>query len=87
MRHSDNRAVALLKRKAYEMAPKMIAAFALVLYENTELSTDRINELCAEVAPLYDRADREGWDIRENCYERTGINVFHEKEAKERGII
>lgn len=77
----------LLQRKAYEMAPKMIAAFALVLYENTNLSNDDILDLCDKIAPLYDRAQAEGWDIRKNCYELTGINVYHDSEAKELGII
>ena len=77
---------ALYMRKAWEMAPKLIAAFALVLYEHTDLSTDDINDLCSKVAPLYDRAQEEGWDIRENSYKLTGINVYHEEEAKALGI-
>lgn len=77
----------LLQRKVYEMAPKMIAAFALVLYENTDLSTDDIEDLCNKVAPLYERAKEEGWDIRKNCYDLTGISCYHEKEAIELGIL
>lgn len=77
----------LLQRKAYEMAPKLVAAFALVLYENTDLSNDDISDLCDKIAPLYERSQAEGWDIRKNCYELTGINVYHDSEAKELGII
>jgi len=77
---------ALYMRKAWEMAPKLIAAFALVLYENTDMDPEQIEDLCAQVAPLYNRAQDEGWDIRENCYKLTGVNVYHEQEAKALGI-
>lgn len=81
-RHYDNAMVNILRMKAYEMAPKMIAAFALVLYEQTELTPDRIGELCNYVAPLYERAEREGWDIRANCKELLDLDVYHYMEMK-----
>ena len=81
-RHFDGSPLNILRMKAYEMAPKMIAAFALVLYENTNLSRDDIEDLCSKVAPLYERAEAEGWDIRKNCSELLDIDVFHDKERK-----
>ena len=81
-RHFDGDKSALLRLKAWEMAPKMVAAFALVLYDDKELNLplEKINELCNQVAPLYERAEREGWDIRQNCHDLTGIDCWHYME-------
>ena len=79
-RHYDDPGTNMLRMKAWEMAPKMIAAFALVLYDKTDMSIDDISEIVREVEPLYERAQREGWDIRQNCSDRTGIDCFHYME-------
>ena len=78
--HFDGDRSAILRLKAWEMAPKLIAAFALVLYDQTDLDVDSITALCNEIEPLYERAEREGWDIRKNCLELTGIDCFHYME-------
>lgn len=79
-RHFDNASVNILRMKAYEMAPKMVAAFALVLYEQTDMTPEQIGELCNQVAPLYERAEQEGWDIRANCKELLDLDVYHYME-------
>jgi hypothetical protein len=81
-RHYDDPGTNILRMKAWEMAPKMIAAFVLVLYDDKELNlpVEKINELVCQVAPLYERAEAEGWDIRQNCHDLTGIDCFHYME-------
>lgn len=55
--------------------PRMIASFALTLYENTDMSVDEIKCMCKECDQLWRRAEREGWDIKKNCFDLTGIDV------------
>ena len=66
------------------LAPHLVASFALVLYENTDLSVDDIQDLCAKVAPLWERSREEGWDICRNCEELLGFDVKHEKEVSDK---
>lgn len=61
--------------------PHLIASFALTLYENTEMSVDEIQNMCIECDKLWHRALAEGWDIKQNCFELTGIDVRHFKEC------
>lgn len=79
-RHFDDPGTNILRMKAWEMAPKMVAAFALVLYEQTDMTPEQIGELCNQVVPLYERAEQEGWDIRQNCHDLTGIDCWHYME-------
>lgn len=56
--------------------PRMIASFALTLYEHTEMSKEDIVYMCKECDQLWRRAEQEGWDIKQNCFELTGIDVM-----------
>ncbi len=68
-------------------APHLLAAFGLVLYENTGFEKDDIVYLIEQVTPMFNRAMREGWDIRKKAEEMFDIDLMHELEAKERGLM
>ena len=57
--------------------PHMIASFALTLYDKTDMSIDDIKYMCVECDKLWRRAEKEGWDILQNCESLTGIVVKH----------
>lgn len=57
------------------VTPNLIASFVLTLYKNTDMSIDEIHYLCSQVEELWVRSTEEGWNIRENCYELTEIDV------------
>lgn len=61
--------------------PHMIASFALTLYENTDMSVENIRDICIACDELWHRALREGWDIKQNCLELTGIDVRSFKDS------
>lgn len=63
------------------VAPNLIASFCLTLYENTDMSTDDIHYLCSQVEDLWVRSTDEGWDIRQNCFDLTGIDVRRYSET------
>ena len=77
---------ALQKHYIKYVAPHMLAAFALVLKENTDMSPDDIAYMIEQTQAMWNRSTSEGWDIRERCSEELDIDVMHELEAKERGI-
>lgn len=57
------------------LTPNLIASFVLTLYQNTDMTIDEIHYLCSQVEELWVRSSDEGWNIRENCYELTGVDV------------
>ena len=57
------------------VVPNMVASFTLTLYQNTDMTIDEIHYLCSQVEELWIRSTNEGWNIRDNCYELTGIDV------------
>jgi hypothetical protein len=57
------------------LTPNLIASFVLTLYQNTDMTIDEIHYLCSQVEELWVRSTDEGWNIRENCYELTGVDV------------
>lgn len=57
------------------VAPHMMASFALVLYDSTNMELDDIEKLCVEVDKLWNRSIAEGWDIVANCRELTGLDM------------
>ena len=61
--------------------PRIYAAFCLVLYDKYQWEPEQIQEAIAASDELWDRSSKEGWDIRENCLECTGINVIHFKQT------
>jgi hypothetical protein len=82
MAHYNNRK-ALAKQISQEqmlhiseyLTPNLIASFVLTLYQNTDMTIDEIHYLCSQVEELWVRSTDEGWNIRENCYELTGVDV------------
>ena len=66
------------------VGPNLISSFALSLYSNTDMSIDDIHYICSQVQDLWIRSTNEGWNIRENCYELTGIDV---RRWSDTGII
>lgn len=56
-------------------------AFCLVLYDKYKWEPDEIAECVAAADELWDRAAREGWDIKANCAECTGIDVTHFRDS------
>lgn len=68
------------------VVPHCLAAFALVLHENTDMTPDDIAYMIEQTQAIWNRSTNEGWDIRERCSEELDIDVMHELEAKERGI-
>ncbi len=65
------------------VAPHLYSAFCLVLYDKYGWDEDQISECILAADELWDRAGREGWDIKENCYECTGIDVSHFRDKGE----
>lgn len=63
------------------VAPHIYAAFCLILYDKYGWEQDQIEECVVESQLLWDRSQKEGWDIKENCYQCTGINVVSFKET------
>lgn len=61
--------------------PRIYAAFCLVLYDKYQWEADEIAEAIAASEALWARSSQEGWDIRQNCLECTGIDVLHFKET------
>lgn len=61
--------------------PRMLASFALTLYDKTDMSNDDIKYMMEQTDQLWRRAQAEGWDIRQNCYDLTGIDVRHWREV------
>ena len=57
------------------VAPNLIASFALTLYQNTDMPVMDIHYLCSQMEELWIRSEREGWDIKQNCYDLTKIDV------------
>ena len=68
------------------VAPHLLASFALVLYENTDMSNDDIAYMIEQTQIMWNRASNEGWDVRQKCSDLLDIDVMHELEAKKRGI-
>lgn len=63
------------------VAPHLYSAFCLVLYDKYKWEPDQIAECVAAADELWDRAAREGWDIKANCAECTGIDVTHFRDS------
>ena len=68
------------------VVPHCLAAFALVLYQNTDMSNDDIAYMIEQTQALWNQSTNEGWDIRQRCSDLLDIDVMHELEAKKRGI-
>lgn len=61
--------------------PHLYAAFCLVLYDKYGWEPEQIQECVLETDALWERSAQEGWDIKQNCLECTGVNVLHFKET------
>ena len=72
---------ALLSEYISYCAPHCYAAFILTLYDKYKWDNDEIEECIIAADQLWDRAQREGWDLIENCYECTGIDVSHIRDT------
>lgn len=72
---------AVIDRIVTWYTPRLLASFALSLYDKTDMSVDDIKVMMQGVDQLWRRAEAEGWDIRQNCLELTGIDVIHWKET------
>lgn len=66
---------AKMQRIAEFVAPNLIASFCLTLYDNTDMSLDDIHYLCSQMEELWTRSEKEGWNIQQNCYDLTGVDV------------
>ena len=86
--HGGNRQIERDVAQHYAMfvAPNLLASFALVLFENTNMNPDDIAYMIEQTQALWNRASSEGWDIRQRCSDLLDIDVMHELEAKKRGI-
>jgi len=62
-------------------APHCYAAFALTLYDKYKWDADEIAECIIAADELWDRAQKEDWDLLENCYECTDIDLRHFRET------
>lgn len=80
----DKQALLAQMRKVSEfVAPNLIASFVLTLYQNTDMPLDDIHYLCSQMEDLWVRSSNEGWNIRENCFELTGVDVRRYSETGE----
>ena len=70
-----------MQKIAEYVAPNLIASFALTLYQNTDMPIDDIHYLCSQMEELWVRSEGEGWDIKQNCFELTGIDVRRYSET------
>lgn len=68
---------ALMSEYINYVAPHCYAAFILTLYDKYKWEPDEIAECITASDELWERSQKEGWDIKANCYECTGINVSH----------
>lgn len=68
------------------VAPNLLASFALVLSEHTDMSNDDIAYMIEQTQEMWNRSTREGWNIRKRCADLLDIDVMSELEAKKRGI-
>lgn len=74
-----------LKKQIEYIVPNVYAAFCLTLYDKYNWEPDQIEQLCAETQALWQRSTEEGWNIRDNCEEVTGISVIHSRTFEENG--
>lgn len=72
---------AIVNRIVEDYTPRLLSSFALTLYSSTDMSIDDIKYTMEQCDQLWRRAQAEGWDIRQNCLELTGIDVMHWREA------
>lgn len=63
------------------ITPHLYSAFALTLYDKYGWEPEQIVECVKATEELWDRSTREGWDIKQNCMECTGIDVIHFKDT------
>ena len=72
---------ALMSEYISYCAPHCYAAFALTLYDKYKWDADEIAECIIAADELWDRAQKEGWDLLENCYECTDIDLRHFRDT------
>lgn len=63
------------------VVPHCYSAFILTLYDKYKWEPDEIVECIIATDELWARAGREGWDIKQNCLECTGIDVTHFRDT------
>ena len=72
---------ALMESIMNYVVPHVYSAFCLVLYDKYGWEPEQITECVKESEELWDRSTKEGWDIKQNCLECTGIDVIHFRDT------
>ena len=63
------------------VVPHCYSAFILTLYDKYKWEQDEIVECIKEADELWRRSQQEGWDIKQNCFECTKIDVIHFRDT------
>ena len=71
---SKDRHYMLLQRQISEYVPKVYAAIASELWQ-LGWSADEITDLFNASRERWEQSIREGWDMLQNVYEVTGLNI------------
>lgn len=75
-----------LQKQIDSLVPQMYAVMALALHEKHGWGFKRINDLFALSQSIWVEAGDTGRDVIKETYERTGILLVSEKQAKRMGI-
>lgn len=71
----------LINQLCIDYIPNIYAAMMLAMYDELKLEHDDIERVVLRSQQIWDEYTRNGWNIKQSCYECTEIDVEHFKSA------